>query len=189
MSKIRITKDPEERKKEILDAAIRVFSEKGYEKTSITDIAKSINIAQGLCYRYFASKEELFDAALEEYSNILIENMMKGFTGNEQNLSDVINKVTSAYESDADVYYGLFHGKNNRKLHDQLLIRVCEKLSPIVKKYLQDAVENKQIDLPDITAATSFCVYGQLGILLDKNMSEAEKMKKIKLFLKFILNV
>lgn len=76
MSKIRITKDPEERKKEILNAAIRVFSEKGYEKTSITDIAKSINIAQGLCYRYFASKEELFDAALEEYSNILIENMI-----------------------------------------------------------------------------------------------------------------
>mgnify|MGYP000081453510 CR=1 FL=1 len=42
------------------------------KKLRITDIAKSINIAQGLCYRYFASKEELFDAALEElfeYSN------------------------------------------------------------------------------------------------------------------------
>ena len=67
MAKIRITKEPEERRKEILNAAIKVFSEKGYEKTSITDIAKSIDIAQGLGYRYFSSKEELFDAALEEY--------------------------------------------------------------------------------------------------------------------------
>ena len=76
--------------------------------------------------------------------------------------------------------------KNNRKLHDQLLIRVCEKAIANCKKNIcRNAVENKQIDLPDITAATSFCVYGQLGILLDKNMSEAEKMKKIKLFLKF----
>ena len=39
MAKIRITKEPEERRKEILNAAIKVFSEKGYEKTSITDIA------------------------------------------------------------------------------------------------------------------------------------------------------
>ena len=189
MSKVRITKEPEERRKEILDTAIRIFSEKGYEKTSITDIAKSINIAQGLCYRYFTSKEELFDAALEEYSEILIENMMKGFTGKEHNLADVINKMTTAYETDTDVHYSLFHGKHNRKLHDQLLIRVCEKLSPVVKKYLQDAVANKQIELPDIDAATSFCVYGQLGILLDKSIPEDEKMKKIKLFLKYILKI
>lgn len=189
MSKVRITKDPEERRKEILDAAIKVFSEKGYEKTSITDIAKSVNIAQGLCYRYFASKEELFDAALEEYSDILIGNMMKGFTGKEQNLYDIINGITTSCESDTDVHYSLFHGGHNKKLHDQLLIRVCEKLYPLVKKYLQDAVINKEIEVPDIDAATSFCVYGQLGILLDKSISDMEKMEKIKIFLKFILKI
>lgn len=189
MNKVRITKDPEERRKEILDAAIKVFSEKGYEKTSITDIAKSINIAQGLCYRYFASKEDLFDAALEEYSDILIRNMMKGFNGKEKSLSDLINELTTTYESDTDAYYSLFHGKHNRKLHDQLLIRVCEKLSPVVRKYLKDAVENKQIDIPDIDAATSFCIYGQIGILLDKNIPQNDKMEKIKLFLKYILKI
>ena len=59
----RITKAPEERRQEIIDTAMKVFYEKGYEKTSISDIAKEMNVAQGLCYRYFSSKEELFDTA------------------------------------------------------------------------------------------------------------------------------
>ena len=39
---MRITKEPEVRKQEILDTALKLFGEKGYEKTSIADIAKAI---------------------------------------------------------------------------------------------------------------------------------------------------
>ena len=46
---MRITKEPEVRRQEILDAALQIFGEKGYEKTSIADIAKAIGVAQGLC--------------------------------------------------------------------------------------------------------------------------------------------
>ena len=49
---MRITKEPEERKQEILDTAMRLFYERGYEKTSIADIAKTIGVAQGLCNAY-----------------------------------------------------------------------------------------------------------------------------------------
>ena len=42
----RITKAPDERRKEILDTAMKLFCDKGYEKTSISDIAKEINVAQ-----------------------------------------------------------------------------------------------------------------------------------------------
>ena len=59
---MRVTKEPEVRKQEILDTALKLFGENGYEKTSITDIAKAIGVAQGLCYRYFPSKEALFDS-------------------------------------------------------------------------------------------------------------------------------
>ena len=58
---MRITKEPEVRKQEILDTALKLFGENGYEKTSITDIAKAIGVAQGVCYRYFPSKEALLD--------------------------------------------------------------------------------------------------------------------------------
>lgn len=37
---MRISKEPEERKQEILETAMQLFAEKGYEKTSISDIAK-----------------------------------------------------------------------------------------------------------------------------------------------------
>ena len=47
---MRISKEPEERKQEILETAIKLFSVNGFEKTSISDIAKEIGIAQGLCY-------------------------------------------------------------------------------------------------------------------------------------------
>ena len=48
---MRISKEPEARKQEILETAMKLFAEKGYEKTSISDIAKEIGVAQGLCYR------------------------------------------------------------------------------------------------------------------------------------------
>ena len=47
----RITKEPEVRRQEILDTAMKLFYEKGYEKTSITDIAREMGVAPGLCYR------------------------------------------------------------------------------------------------------------------------------------------
>ena len=67
---MRISKEPEVRKQEILETAMKLFSEKGFEKTSISDIAKEIGVAQGLCYRYFPSKDILFQSALEEYANL-----------------------------------------------------------------------------------------------------------------------
>jgi AcrR family transcriptional regulator len=47
----RVVKEPAERRQEILDTALRLFYENGYEQTSIADIARALHIAQGLCYR------------------------------------------------------------------------------------------------------------------------------------------
>ena len=63
---MRTVKDPDTRKQEILSGALLVFARKGYDKTTISDIARELGISQGLCYRYYASKEEIYDAAVEE---------------------------------------------------------------------------------------------------------------------------
>ena len=59
---MRVVKDPEVRKTEILDAAEALFYTKGYMHTTIIDILESVNIAKGTFYYYFPSKEEVMDA-------------------------------------------------------------------------------------------------------------------------------
>ena len=46
-----------ERKKEIIKAAMQLFSEKGYAQTSMRDIARTMGVSLGLCYRYFDSNK------------------------------------------------------------------------------------------------------------------------------------
>lgn len=58
----------ERRRRDILDAAIVLFEENGFEKTRIQDIADRANVSKGLVYRYFPSKDAIFQ---EIYNNIM----------------------------------------------------------------------------------------------------------------------
>jgi AcrR family transcriptional regulator len=60
----------EDRREQIMDAALRVFSQKGFERTTNKDIAQEAGITPGLIYHYFESKEDLLKAAIEEHSPI-----------------------------------------------------------------------------------------------------------------------
>ena len=86
----RITKEPEVRRQEILDTAMKLFYEKGYEKTSITDIAREMGVAQGLCYRYFSSKEMIFDSALDQYAKMQAAQLTRGMLESEYSLKQMI---------------------------------------------------------------------------------------------------
>jgi AcrR family transcriptional regulator len=50
---------PEKRRAQIVDAAVRLFSERGYFQTTIEDIANAIPVSKGLVYRYFKDKNDL----------------------------------------------------------------------------------------------------------------------------------
>jgi AcrR family transcriptional regulator len=64
---------PDDRRMQILKASSRVFPRKGYEATTIQDIAGEANISSSMIYQYFIDKEELFLAFTERmsFSNIL----------------------------------------------------------------------------------------------------------------------
>jgi AcrR family transcriptional regulator len=56
----------DERRQAILDKAAEVFAAKGLASVKISDLAKAAGISQGLLYRYFTSKEDVFIALLEK---------------------------------------------------------------------------------------------------------------------------
>ncbi|GHV16523.1 TetR family transcriptional regulator [Clostridia bacterium] len=61
----RITKPVEERRQEIIDTALKLFKENGFDKTQVADISKSMNTAQGLVYHYFKSKTDILYAVID----------------------------------------------------------------------------------------------------------------------------
>ncbi len=57
--------DEERRREQILDAAFRVFSSKGYRSATVDDVASEAGVSKGTCYQYFSSKEDIFVATME----------------------------------------------------------------------------------------------------------------------------
>ena len=186
---MRITKEPKVRKQEILDTALTLFGEKGYEKTSIADIAKAIGVAQGLCYRYFPSKEALFDSAIEQYADMLATQFFSLEKDDDKTLRPLIEPMPFTMEKQDTKYYSAFHGAENKKFHDQLFLKVCEKLVPLVEESLKQAQQKGEIQIDDLQTAATFCVYGQLGILRVPDLTQEEKIKKIREFLLFALHL
>ena len=64
---------PVDKRRQILDAAIRVFARQGFHATRVSDIADEAGVAYGLVYHYFRSKEEVLDTLFTERWDLLLE--------------------------------------------------------------------------------------------------------------------
>jgi TetR/AcrR family transcriptional regulator, fatty acid metabolism regulator protein len=62
----------EEKRRLILDAAVRVFARKGFHATRVGDIAAEAGVAHGLLYHYFESKDQLLEAVFRENWSVLV---------------------------------------------------------------------------------------------------------------------
>jgi AcrR family transcriptional regulator len=76
----------EKTRESILSSALKLFAEKGFNGTSINDIAKAANISKGLAYNYFESKQNILEAIFE------------GFFKEGEKFVDVMNTVDDPYE-------------------------------------------------------------------------------------------
>jgi len=64
----------EEKRRLILDAAVRVFAHKGFHTSRVGDIAEEAGVAHGLLYHYFSSKDEVLETIFREtWSDLLSE--------------------------------------------------------------------------------------------------------------------
>ena len=71
---------PKTRKDRIMDAALRIFAEKGFQNTTITEISKAAGVSEATIYEYFGTKEDLLFAIPEKVSNETLEEIIKSHT-------------------------------------------------------------------------------------------------------------
>ena len=62
----------EDKRRQLLDAAVRVFARKGYHASRVGDIAEEAGVAHGLLYHYFKSKDQVLEAVFHENWSLLV---------------------------------------------------------------------------------------------------------------------
>ncbi|WP_063051359.1 TetR/AcrR family transcriptional regulator [Nocardia arthritidis] len=62
-----------ETRQRLLDAAVELFSEHGYDEVAVADIAKNAGVAHGLLFHYFGNKRGVYLAALREASHRIVQ--------------------------------------------------------------------------------------------------------------------
>jgi len=188
---MRISKDPEVRKKEIIHTAIEVFLEKGYEKTAVSDITNRINVSQGLFYRYFTSKEEIFDIALDEYVKEGIMHYSELLTNKEKPLKQKLiefGDVSSIEPEDNEIakFYNL-----DDDIQTKVMLKLNLMLIPLVCEALKIANNTNEINITseEIAYFSAFIIYGQYGVVLGINASDEEKKKNSLIIVNKLLNL
>jgi len=96
----------EEKRRLILDAAVRVFARKGYHTSRVGDIAAEAGIAHGLLYHYFASKEEVLETVFRENWRELLDAFRRVEESDEaplQQLEGIAKLLLRSWRNDPDL--------------------------------------------------------------------------------------
>ena len=100
------TKAHEDKRRLLLDAAVRVFARKGYHAARVGDIAEEAGVAYGLLYHYFSSKEEVLRNVFRETWRALIatiENVERGEDTPREQLRKVAEILLRSWKRDPDL--------------------------------------------------------------------------------------
>ncbi|MDD3224647.1 MAG: helix-turn-helix domain containing protein [Clostridium sp.] len=187
----RISKPPEVRKQEILDTSMKLFYEKGYESTSMADIARELNIVQGLCYRYFPSKQILFDTAMNQYVVICCSNFVKIIHDHRKSISERFDSTAKLMENEEKInkYHNFYHKPGNEAMHEMLSIKMCKYMLPHVIKELENLSNEGTISIEKPELAAKFLLYGQMGLLQDDKEPLSVRIKFMRTYIEKLFNL
>ncbi len=76
----RVSKPPDERREDLLEAARRVFASKGLPNATISDVTEAAGVAKGTFYLYFDSKEALLGALKQRFVDDLVAQALRLYT-------------------------------------------------------------------------------------------------------------
>jgi TetR/AcrR family fatty acid metabolism transcriptional regulator len=124
--------DPKkEKKNRIIEAAVKVFAEKGFYLAKVSDVAKAANVADGTIYLYFKSKDDLLINLFEQKMELILQRF-KAY------LKDIIDPVEKLHRF-VDFYFILI--KEDKDLADVFQVELRQSA-----KFLKDYHNQKFLD-------------------------------------------
>lgn len=161
----RTVKKPDIRRQELLDIGVKLFLEAGEKEISIQDVVKQANVATGLFYYYFKSKNDFIDEAMNNYVNNEISSLEmiledRTFTADKK-LDAVLEayfiyaKKMAPYRSSAPFY---------TERHYALTEKLIEQLKSKVNQLVLQGISDNVFEVDDVSATTGFLLNGLASV-------------------------
>ena len=167
-------------KRRIFNTAIKIFSEKGYDNTSVEEITAIAGVAKGSLYYHFEKKEDIFDMLLEEGLKLLknnIELKTKECKTALEKIKAIILiqiRITVKYEDFLNVVFSQIWGEDSK--NKKCKKAVFEYIS-IIEKIIKEGVENGEFYNGDIEAVAS----GVFGITCSSLIYRLKKNRTVNI--------
>lgn len=150
---MRIIKEAEERKNEILDAAAALFAEKGFDNTSTNDILEIVGIARGTLYHHFKSKEDIMDALIERHTGIMLTKAReasedKSFSVEERLVRTILALHVEEEQTEGKEMIQHLHNPQNALMHQKTKRIIMNQVPPILAGILEDGISAGDFDTP-----------------------------------------
>ena len=185
---MRVVKDAEERKNEILDVAEHLFGTKGFDNTSTNDILNEIGIARGTLYYHFKSKEELLDSMINRMTKRLVEQAKKIAGEKDVPILQRLTKMMLALNiSDENLNQEILqqvHKPQNALMHQKMQNCLLTEMNPLITTLIEEGIEQGicQTEYPMEVAEMTFLY---VNTIFDDLMaySNEDRQKKIAAFI------
>jgi len=132
-------REKERRRQQIMVAAKRVFSDKGFNKATMEDIAQEAELSPGTLYLYFKNKEELYASLslrILQYLLIRVEHVNDDKeTDPEEKLKALMDAMYDVYEFDPLIIINMFHLQSSETLRN-LSPQLMEEIKNLSRKSL-----------------------------------------------------
>jgi AcrR family transcriptional regulator len=180
----RVTKDYEERRNEILNAAEKLFFSQGYEATPVESIIAAVNVSKGTFYYYFKSKEELLDALAQERAKKAF-----AYIDNEvfDNSLTAIERMKLYFDSSKSwkmdnremlmALAKMLYDPANLILREKFMRQQLEMARPTLTRIIRQGVEEGvfHTPYPDDIAEMLFSIFGSAGAAFSTLASSADE--------------
>jgi AcrR family transcriptional regulator len=185
----------EERRRQILEAALSVFAKKGYHATNVSDVAAQAGVSQGTIYWYFDSKDELFQAAtlfaFEDFGEAALGGLEQYPTATEK-----LRSLALAMEEFADVAEGLFMlflgywaASDRKEEGTQVWMDLLREFKDIVAGIIEEGVRSGEFKPVDAEALVWALLAAYDGLAAyDMFMPEMDLKRVNKAFVETLLN-
>lgn len=141
---MRVSKDAEERKNEILDTAEALFAQKGFDNTSTADILNAVGIARGTLYYHFKSKEDILDAAISRMVEQKIRSAAMVICNKELPFLSRLPMMFLALNDPSKISEEMLeqmHRPQNALMHQKTQEKLLAGIVPILDEWVREGIE------------------------------------------------